>query len=329
MQTRMIDALVRYPGHLVATMRSKAEYVVEQNGKGKSAPRKVGTAPVQRDGLEYEFDVVMTINNDNSAMVDKTRCSALNGGAYELITEAIGETLRAWLTDGAPMPAPAAKAATTGGKLPEPPAKDTKAEQVKADKPFDMGPALLAIARATTEDELRDLPKHIVGTPSEHQLATLREIGAARLKELRAAAAEKSTAGGPPADSQPAPVAPPVDENPPAPSPTAEATPAADQSSPVVQFPDKGWTEFLADIGGAVGADTAAWTEDDITSEFKAVLAAVDSRSELNAKALPWIAAVNKRSGARVRPLRATLKDMLDARSRALAEADRGRAGAS
>ena len=109
----------------------------------------------------------------------------------------------------------------------------------------------------------------------------------------------------------------------------AGATPAAAQPSPVVQFPDKGWTEFLADIGSALGADTAAWTEDDIASEFAAVLGAVDSRSDLTAKALPWISSVNKRSGARVRPLRATLKDMFDARSRELAAADRGQAGAS
>ena len=86
---------------------------------------------------------------------------------------------------------------------------------------------------------------------------------------------------------------------------------------------------ILADIGSALGADTAAWTEEDVTSEFAAVLGAVDSRSNLTAKALPWIASVNRRSGARVRPLRDTLKDMFDARSRELAAADRGQAGAS
>lgn len=50
----LVDAILTYPGHVIVTMRAKTEYVVEKDDRGKHVPRKVGLAPVQRDGLEYE-----------------------------------------------------------------------------------------------------------------------------------------------------------------------------------------------------------------------------------------------------------------------------------
>ncbi len=47
--------------HVICTMRSKQDYVLEQNDKGKSVPKKVGLAPIQRDGMEYEFTTVFDI----------------------------------------------------------------------------------------------------------------------------------------------------------------------------------------------------------------------------------------------------------------------------
>lgn len=38
--------------HILATMRTKNEYVMELNDKGKHQPRKVGTKPVQKDDME-------------------------------------------------------------------------------------------------------------------------------------------------------------------------------------------------------------------------------------------------------------------------------------
>ena len=48
---RLIDTIIRADCHIIATMRSKTEYVLESHG-GKTAPRKVGMAPVQRDGMD-------------------------------------------------------------------------------------------------------------------------------------------------------------------------------------------------------------------------------------------------------------------------------------
>ena len=47
-QHSLIDAILAYPGDVIVTMRTKTEYIVEKDERGKSAPRKVGTAPVQK-----------------------------------------------------------------------------------------------------------------------------------------------------------------------------------------------------------------------------------------------------------------------------------------
>lgn len=78
----MVDAMIASPLHVVCTMRTKNEYVsVEKtfNGKTKTVREKIGLAPVQREGLEYEFDLVMTLNDENEAIVDKTRCPLYAG----------------------------------------------------------------------------------------------------------------------------------------------------------------------------------------------------------------------------------------------------------
>lgn len=97
----MVDAIVRAPLHVVATMRAKTEYVLEKDDRGKTVPRKVGIQPVQRDGLEYEFDVVGDLDEGNNLIVGKTRCPALAGKVFAKAGKDIAGHLTAWLTDGA------------------------------------------------------------------------------------------------------------------------------------------------------------------------------------------------------------------------------------
>jgi hypothetical protein len=99
MQQRLVEAMLSFPGHLIVTMRSKMEYVLKDNGKGRQAPEKVGLAPIQRDGIEYEFDVVGELNLMHELIITKTRCSELDG-AIVLKGEGIGATLAEWLADG-------------------------------------------------------------------------------------------------------------------------------------------------------------------------------------------------------------------------------------
>jgi hypothetical protein len=98
----LVDAILGARLHVIATMRTKTEYVVEAVA-GKRTPKKVGLAPIQRDGAEYEFDVVGDLNLDHELVVSKTRCSALDGAVIRRPGEDVAEVLKRWLTDGAPV----------------------------------------------------------------------------------------------------------------------------------------------------------------------------------------------------------------------------------
>lgn len=87
---------------LVCTMRSKQDYVLETNDKGKAAPKKVGMAPVQRDGMEYEFTTVFDLAMDHNAAASKDRTSMFDGQIFK-ITKKTGEQIMAWLAGGKPV----------------------------------------------------------------------------------------------------------------------------------------------------------------------------------------------------------------------------------
>ncbi len=98
---RLIDAMLKSPAHIIATMRSKTDYVMEENGKGKQAPRKIGLAPVQREGMDYEFTVVFDVDQSKHvATVSKDRTDLFNGFC-EVLTESHGAKMREWLESGA------------------------------------------------------------------------------------------------------------------------------------------------------------------------------------------------------------------------------------
>ena len=88
--------------HLICTMRSKQDYVLDVNEKGKSAPRKVGLAPIQRDGMEYEFTTVFDVGMSHEAAVSKDR-TGLFDGQIEKLSAKTGERLLEWLSSAKPV----------------------------------------------------------------------------------------------------------------------------------------------------------------------------------------------------------------------------------
>jgi hypothetical protein len=104
-QQSMVDAILAAPAHVIFTMRSKVEYVQRRNDQGKTVVERIGMAPVQRDGIEYEFTVVGDLDIDHRLVVGKTRCSALAGKSYRPGDAAsLGAVLRDWLAGAAATP---------------------------------------------------------------------------------------------------------------------------------------------------------------------------------------------------------------------------------
>lgn len=98
---RLVDTILQSNMHICTTMRSKTEYVLEDNGKGKKVPRKIGTAPIFRDGIEYEFTTVFEVNQQHIASVSKDRTGLFDGESM-LLSPKEGERLYAWLQQGVP-----------------------------------------------------------------------------------------------------------------------------------------------------------------------------------------------------------------------------------
>lgn len=88
--------------HLIATMRSKQDYVLEKNENGKQQPKKVGLAPIQRDGMEYEFTTVFELQMDHKAAVSKDRTGIFEGTLSDLTDGEVVKSLSAWLKSAGP-----------------------------------------------------------------------------------------------------------------------------------------------------------------------------------------------------------------------------------
>lgn len=111
----LVDRILESRMHICVTMRSKTEYVQEKNDRGKTVVRKIGTSPVMRDGVEYEFTCVFDINDSHVASCSKDRTSLFDG-QYFTIAPNDGTKLANWIMedDGAP----AAKTAPAETKAP-------------------------------------------------------------------------------------------------------------------------------------------------------------------------------------------------------------------
>lgn len=97
-QNNLINAVLSVNAHTIVTMRAKMAYAMETDERGKTRPVKIGLAPVQRENAEYEFDIVMNISRDHTAVTSKdtTFLDTFSG----VITPEIGKQLHEWLDNG-------------------------------------------------------------------------------------------------------------------------------------------------------------------------------------------------------------------------------------
>lgn len=105
MQRRLVNAILDYPGHVIATMRSKTEWTT-QEVNGRKQPVRVGLAPESGKGIEYEFDMLLEMAPEHVGQVLKDRTGRWQDKLIDKPGEEFGADLRAWLADGAPAPAP-------------------------------------------------------------------------------------------------------------------------------------------------------------------------------------------------------------------------------
>lgn len=145
---RMIDAILQSPCHVICTIRSKTEYLVEEDDKGRKTPRKVGMAPVQRAGMEYEFTLYGSLDHTHTLTITKSRCDSYQDAIAHKPGAAFMAPLIRWLETGEQAaPADVVRRAS-----------HEQAARIAA---------LIAEAKLTPQQAAKGLAKHGVADPRE------------------------------------------------------------------------------------------------------------------------------------------------------------------
>jgi hypothetical protein len=82
--------------HLIVTLRAKQDYVL---GEGNT-PQRVGLAPIQREGFEYELGTLFELALDHTARATKDRTSLFDKRMPFVPGPEHGKELMAWLQSG-------------------------------------------------------------------------------------------------------------------------------------------------------------------------------------------------------------------------------------
>jgi len=101
-----VQKLLQSSSHIIATIRSKQDYVLSEKN-GKMVPEKIGLKGVTREGLDYEFTIVLELDLKHQATATKDRTQLFMDKPTFIITPDTGKTIKAWCESGA-APTPAA-----------------------------------------------------------------------------------------------------------------------------------------------------------------------------------------------------------------------------
>jgi hypothetical protein len=94
-QRAFVDKILQSDTHIIATMRTKQDYVLN-NRDGKFVPEKVGLKAVQRDGVDYEFTLVFDIDIKHNATASKDRTGLFIDKPEFQINAATGKKILKW-----------------------------------------------------------------------------------------------------------------------------------------------------------------------------------------------------------------------------------------
>ncbi|MFI2610653.1 AAA family ATPase [Kitasatospora sp. NPDC018619] len=189
LEQTMLDALLGFPGHVIVTMRTKNDY--EMTG---SKVTKVGVKTVQREGAEYEVDVVIDMV-EGTGTVTKTRYEPLNGLTVHHPGEALAETILEQLGAGV-----------------------DPVQQI-LDELFADGMTYLGALELHARAKARSLLAASAARPDTGEVSTLGELIVGHGKSLKPAAVPAAAPAPGPSPEAPAAIRP-------------EPTPASDGSEP-------------------------------------------------------------------------------------------------
>ena len=142
--------MLQAPIHVLATMRSKQDYILQANDKGKQMPKKVGMAPIQRDQIDYEFTIVFDVQMDHKAVSSKDRTGLFNDKVVDLADPMTADAIRGWLESGVEVAQKPASASATPAPAQSPPQRPAASPEPSQEQKRDPQQYPYAILAGTT-----------------------------------------------------------------------------------------------------------------------------------------------------------------------------------
>lgn len=96
-----IQAILQSPVHIIGTIRSKQEYVLSEKN-GKQVPEKVGLKGITREGMDYEFTIMLDIDIKHHATASKDRTGLYMDKPAFRISADTGKQIAGWCLQGIP-----------------------------------------------------------------------------------------------------------------------------------------------------------------------------------------------------------------------------------
>jgi hypothetical protein len=94
-----VQAILQSPCHIIGTVRTKQEYVLSEKN-GKQVPEKVGLKGVTREGMDYEFTIMLDINIKHLASASKDRTGLFMDKPEFKISKSTGQQILTWCKEG-------------------------------------------------------------------------------------------------------------------------------------------------------------------------------------------------------------------------------------
>lgn len=98
-QNKLTNTIIQSPAHMIITMRVKTHYDVVDVG-GKKKPIKIGLAPIQKEGMEYEFTAVLSLDKDSYLYTSSKDRTGIFEGSHEKLSKDTGKRIIEWLESG-------------------------------------------------------------------------------------------------------------------------------------------------------------------------------------------------------------------------------------
>lgn len=108
LQQELIETILRVPIHVICTLRTKIAYsqvqrVDPQTNTVRMMSERTGQQPIQREGIEYEFELTAEMDQSNSLTFIKSLHPKLQYKQYPLPGKELALSIKEWLDDGAPI----------------------------------------------------------------------------------------------------------------------------------------------------------------------------------------------------------------------------------